>query len=139
MTSSKLLKSTAPGQQKFRPYFTYSEMLETIAALRGKNSPASLGIANYLETFIFKLRNNLVAPAITNKQSVADALELGDDTGAPRNMDFKRAAFDKYMDDPRKCSNLELENAQLYRYENDLMTVEEEIEYEQKAFSLTKG
>lgn len=115
--------------QKYRPYFTLPELNTLIESLeKTMESPALLV---YLRGFRDKITVGSVAPQITLAPSIST--KLGLDDPAPTNHQFARKlAYQKWLDSPSKLSVYELEAAQAYRYENDLMTPEEEKAYETK-------
>lgn len=84
----------------------------TIAAMKLSLTKAELGIT---------------APAFVaaEKQTMEEKLGLVDP--AMR----REAAYKKWSNNPSLCTSQEIADAQLYRYENDMMTPEEENEYEQ--------
>jgi hypothetical protein len=117
--------------QKFRPYFTASELTEVLRCVSKESQ--NLQLISYLRIFQAKITNEAVSVQYTTKPSIEDSLELGE----PKEpiLDFKtqrELAYSKWARNPSSCSMQELARAQMYRYENDLMTAEEEIEYQRK-------
>lgn len=122
--------------QKFRPYFTAPE-LELVISSLATTSPSS-PLIKYLKGYQLKIDNGLLAPQITTSPSVFEKLGL-DDPQIPQLSShavskdlatLKLFSYNKWRDSPSKCTIQELERATLYRYENDLLTPEEEASFE---------
>lgn len=117
---------------KYRPYLTPQELDIIISSLKTTSSNVSL--IRYLEDFAHKISRDSIKPNLTLKPSLEDKLELN----APRarTMDsliaLKSLAYQKWLTNPTKCTSSELARVHMYRYENDLMSPEEETEYESK-------
>lgn len=117
---------------KYRPYLTPQELDIIISSLKTTSSNVSL--IRYLEDFAHKISRDSIKPNLTLKPSLEDKLELN----APRarTMDsliaLKSLAYQKWLNNPTKCTSSELARVHMYRYENDLMDATEESEYESK-------
>ena len=119
--------------QKFRPYLTPTELELIISSLATTNPSSPL--IKYLKTYQLKIDNGLLSPQINTAPTLIEKLEL--DTISPRQNNIpskslarlKLEAYNKWLDNPAKCTILELDRAMLYRFENDLMTPEEEDNY----------
>lgn len=125
---------TPSNNQKFRPYFTPSELLEIISALKEQNKNRNL--IHYLEGFAIKIERGVLEPSITLQPTITDKLELGDTNTNLGDLLAKKklAAYSKWKLFPASCSPNELAQAKMYRYENDLMDSQEESEYESLHF-----
>jgi hypothetical protein len=120
----------------FRPYLTASELLFIIDELKepadGIFTAQRINLVKKLELYQFKISSAHLSPAYQPAKTMAEKLEL-DDSPAPRSLsEIRLDAYRKYVSDPSSCSALEISRAQEYRYENDLMTTEEETEYAAK-------
>lgn len=122
------------GTKKYRPYFTAPEMKEIITALKEKPSPYRLGIIQYLETFQLKMNHGLVQPAHVTEGTKIQKLEanLGmtatkpvedpDEPSAP-------ALHKIWMDHPEKLTPPQIDRVMSYRFQEGMMTPEEEKKY----------
>jgi hypothetical protein len=120
------------NNQKFRPYFTSSELVEVISALKEQNKNKHL--IHYLEGFAIKIERGILEPSITLSPTIENKLELGDTNLGDILKAKKYNSYHKWKLAPNACSPNELAHAKMYRYENDLMSPEEEAEYE-KSFN----
>ena len=114
---------------KYRPYFTASELGEVIRCV--KVSSQNISLLRYLESYALKISHGVIAESITLQPTLADSLELDSPT-SPLNssLESKRAkAYTKWLSSPESCTPLEIELTHLYRFENDLMSPEEESIY----------
>jgi hypothetical protein len=121
--------------QKFRPYLTQQQLHYFLQLCQSDNSAATETIRvrtiKELKLFITKYELGAVAPAYTASStprlSMADRLGL--DTEDP--IQKREAAYATWSANPALCTAEEVKLATLYRYENNLMTTDEEYEYEQ--------
>lgn len=114
---------------KYRPYFTASELGEVIRCV--KVSSQNISLLRYLESYALKISHGVITESITLQPTLADSLELDSPT-SPLNssLESKRAkAYTKWLSSPESCTPLEIELTHLYRFENDLMSPEEESIY----------
>lgn len=130
-------------KQKFRPYLTSDEMNDIISALKMVPEPRGR-LIYYLEAFLEKVTEGATKAAISvsNKPTLAESLGLGDSPASVLSIrsnqspEQKRAsAYKKWQTNPLSCTHQELALAHTYRYENDLMTTAEELEYLSKISS----
>jgi hypothetical protein len=123
--------------QKYRPYFTSSELSELISSLKENPKPSRIPLIRYLEGFALKIERGLITSAHTLEPTIEQKLELEiSHTEAVNSIQSKRFnAYRKWREFAHKCTPDEIEQAQTYRYENDLMSEEEEKEYD-KLFTL---
>lgn len=121
-----------PGtNQKFRPYLTLAEMTEVIDSLKSTPNPNGR-LIYYFQSFIDKIYVGKVSSTITTRPTMEQSLGLD---SPPMKTDLRALrlqAYNKWKDHPTRCSLVELTRAQMYRYENDLMSAEEETQYELK-------
>ena len=114
---------------KYRPYFTASELGEVIRCV--KLSSQNISLLRYLESYALKISHGVIAESITLQPTLADSLELDSPAeSSPASLESKRAkAYAKWNQSPESCTPLEIELTHLYRFENDLMSPEEETIY----------
>lgn len=129
--------SKSPTKQ-YRPYFTPEELILIHSSLRIVNNPESLALAAKLDLTIFKINNEMMAsrevkPVVT----IADRLGFGysdcegDHLNSTNSTNQKLAAYNKFQSQGIKAlSTRELYLYNLYRYENDMMTPQEEFDFE---------
>ena len=117
---------------KYRPYLTLPELDIIISSL--KISGSNPHLIHYLEGFKSKIDLGITSPnlTLTPRPGVMERLELGDtgDSTVSISIETKRSnAYTKWLSSPLKCSPYEIELTHLYRFENDLMSPEEESIY----------
>ena len=118
---------------KFRPYLTAAQLHYFLDLMAADNRAATELIKKNTEKeiklFMAKMELGGVTPALvsTGRQSMADRLGL--DLTDP--MQAREAAYATWSANPKLWSPEEIRLAQLYRYENNLMSPTEEAEYEQ--------
>lgn len=127
------------SSKQYRPYFTPEELITIHTSLTATNTSASLKIAKKLDLIIFKIRSESLTPSIiSTRQSIEEKLGFDeDDTDKP-------TIQANLIRTPEECYNLsitgsfnllssaELEKVRQYRYENDLMSDEEEELFEKE-------
>ena len=119
------MSQPAQNKTKYRPYFTASELSEVIRCV--KLSSQNISLLRYLESYALKISHGVITESITLQPTLADSLEL--DSPSP-SLDSKRfQAYTKWSQAPESCTPLEIELTHLYRFENDLMSPEEESIY----------
>ncbi len=122
------------SNQKFRPYFTAAELQEIITCLKSHPTPRRLTICQYLESFALKINHGIVSPAHVNNPSLEQKLgfqNLDPSTPIPISHNLTgEAAYNKWFLDPKSATPKEIAEAMNWRYLNDLMSPEEEAEYE---------
>jgi hypothetical protein len=122
------------SNQKFRPYFTAEELTLNLQCLKTNPTLSSQtqSLVRYLETFAIKIERGITRPSIelkgTPTQQLTRALEL--DAPQLGNINKEKGALHAKWIAGQVLSPKELELVHLYRYENDLMTFEEETQYE---------
>ena len=115
---------------KYRPYFTGPELAEVQRAL--KLVSLNVELIRYLETFSLKIASGIQEPNITLKPTISERLGMSDRLPSLNLSELKLAAYNKWLDSPQKCTPQEIARTLMFRYENDLMSEEEEREYESK-------
>lgn len=131
--------------EKFRPYFTAEELSEIILCLKTHPNPRRLTIVRYLESFLLKINHGVISSSHTLKPAETVFSKLGFDepeipsvkpaAGAPgipisHNLTGE-AAYQKWLLDPGKATPKEIAEAMDWMYRNNLMSKEQEQEYEQ--------
>ena len=117
---------------KYRPYLTLPELDIIISSL--KISGSNPHLIHYLEGFKSKIDLGITSPnlTLTPRPTLSARLELGDagDSTVNISIETKRSnAYTKWLSSPQRCTPLEIELTHLYRFENDLMSHEEETIY----------
>jgi hypothetical protein len=119
------------SKKNYRPYFSQEELTEVTRCVSVASTNTRL--IGYLRLFLAKIENEQVSVQYTNAPSIEEKLGLEDSPPAKQDLKAQRfQAYNKWLESPAKCSILEHARAQMYRYENDLMSPEEESSYEQK-------
>lgn len=119
---------------KYRPYLTLPEIEEIIASL--SRTSQNMALLKYLKQYHNKISQEFISPNLTiaPRKDFIHSLELSPSTSfSPSPIDYaslKKAAYDKWRINAASCSISELQLSSLYRYENDMMSPEEEKEYE---------
>lgn len=118
------------SKKNYRPYFTVEELTEVTRCVATSSSNTKL--IGYLRLFLSKIENEQVSVQYTNAPTLVEKLDLD---SPPMKTDLKAlrlSAYNKWLSNPASCSLVEHTRAQMYRYENDLMSPEEESDYEKK-------
>ena len=116
---------------KYRPYFTYQELQEIIHALKASPTPSRLSLIRYLDGFILQIERGLRSPNSTIAPSLSQKLELEPSTPIPTALAITgEAAYQKWLLNPAKASPHEIQAANDFRYLNNLMSADEEAQYE---------
>lgn len=119
-------------EQKFRPSMTLPQIKYLISVLTTASNPFPQfqqlhdSILVSLRTLDFKASEGITAPAYAAapRETTEEKLGLQDPA------EIKLAAYEKFLQHPSLCTAKELRLAATYRYENDLMSPEEEEEFE---------
>jgi len=119
---------------KYRPYLTPAELEIIITSL--KTTASNPHLIHYLEGYKGKIDLGINSPnlTLTPRAGIADKLGLGLEGPTAElsqvNLSDKRhSAFLKWSQNPASCTPFEIELAHVYRFENDLMSQEEETIY----------
>lgn len=116
--------------QKFRPYLTVQQLRYIVQLIeadnRSETEALKLRTAKELKLFLMKSDLGALTPAvvIAEKQSMTERLGLVDPVSD------REEAYNLWSRNPMLCTEQQIKQARLYRYENDLMSPEEEAEYE---------
>jgi hypothetical protein len=132
-----------PTRQKFRPYFSESELGVVIETLKTHQAPRSklTGILKYLETFVIKMERGVISPSLDLKGTPREQLIKSLELDTPSSPSLISVVKDKEQEgsilyskwrEGATLSPKQLERVHIYRYENDLMTSQEEADYEKE-------
>lgn len=117
--------SINPNNQKFRPYFTPSELQEVIRCL--KVAPTtSLPLLRYLENFSLKITHGIMQPQVTLQPSLSE--KMGFEEQAIQQS--SKELWQEWLISPDKMTPPQIARIQQYRWENDMMDAEEAAAYE---------
>ena len=127
--------------EKFRPYFTAEELQEIILCLKSHPNPRRLTIARYLESFALKIKHGIISPSHTLQPTQAERLGFHEITiqsaGVPIDHNLTgEAAYQKWLVDPAKATPKEIAEAMDWMYRNNLMSPQQESDYEQSQLTL---
>lgn len=121
---------SAPIKHKYRPYFSTEEMAELILCLKENPNPRRMGMIRYLETFNLKIERGIIGISLNLKPTLLERLELEDLPANTAVSMSSESLYNKWKLAPETCSPAELEKVMEYRYSKDLMSPQEEQEYE---------
>lgn len=119
--------------KKYRPYLTATEIQEISLSLKQSPTPARLHIAQYLERFIIEINHGIRQESYIPKPKPTLSQELGFEP-LPTNeglADVGLIAYKFYQEHgAASCTPKQLQDALSYMYLNDLMSPDQEKEYE---------
>ena len=115
--------------KKFRPYFTLPELEVISSALKSSQSP-QIGLIRYVDKFISDIQNGYRKENHTLKPSLEESL------GFSKPSETSYVSIEYLMEVYEKTGFQSMTpgqilKIQLHRYENDLMSSEEETAFEQ--------
>ena len=123
------------NQIKYRPHLTITELEEIERCL--KISSQSLSLIKSISLLAIKARSGVITPSYKTTGPSAQSYEsrLGFTNESTVKFldslkDLRKVAWEKYSNSPESCTLQEIARAHMYRYENDLMSSEEEKRYE---------
>jgi hypothetical protein len=122
--------------KKYRPYLSLPEM-EKITAVLTKHSPEQIDLIRYLSQYCSDIRSGYRKANHVNLLTLEQKLELEDLTplsttsleSSLQSAASAKVLWHRWVNN-ELVTPAELEIVQKYRYENDLMTPEQETEYE---------
>ncbi len=118
--------STSNLPQTFRPYFTPAELAEVIRCL--KTAPTtSPTLLRYLESFSLKITHGVMQPQYTAAPSLESRLGMDDSPTVPSIPPAE--LYELWKVSPAKLLPKQIAAVQQYRYENSLMSPQEETAY----------
>lgn len=120
---------------KYRPYFTAEELSEIILCLKSNPTPRRLQLIRYLESFRLKIDHGVINAAHTSAPDISERLGFAE-LPAQSPAIIGEAAYQKQLVNPKSCTPHEINAALQHRYTNNLMSAEEEKEYETKVLGL---
>lgn len=109
---------------KFRPSLTLPEIEYLLELLQQAGQSPNAELVRKLNVFVLKARHGITAPshATIGQQSIESRLGLADDNRIEKLLEV-------YQSNPRVLSPAQLKRVHFYRFQNDLMTEEEETQY----------
>lgn len=115
--------------KKYRPYFTLSE-LEHITQCVKSNNPLNLSLIQYLDKYILDIKSGHRQENHTLKPTISESLGFTRPE-SPNDSINPELLLQIYHRDSgfKSLSIREIKILQKYRYENDLMSPEEESTY----------
>jgi hypothetical protein len=123
-------QQSSQSSTKYRPYFSSAELQEIIRCV--KTSSTNLSLLRYLESFALKINHGTIDPQLTIKPTVTleQKLGLAPAISTPQQEDNISSLVHTYNTAPTLLKPAELSRIHQHRYENDLMSPEEESLYE---------
>ena len=116
--------------QKFRPYLTIQQIRYIVQLIdsdnRSETEALRLKTLRELKLFIAKSDIGAVAPSLVTVERKSMTEQLGFSSPAEQ----REAAYKLWSANPQLCTEQQIQQATLYRYENNLMSPEEEAQYE---------
>lgn len=122
------------SQQKFRPVLTHSQISHILTLCKKDLTQESISCIAILAPFEAKIKNLGVQAAYTQKPKDSKLTDLGFQSHTPKEVVDVETLYSQYMENGENISDFslqEIQKIQEYRYTNDLMTPQEEIEYEE--------
>ena len=129
-------------EQKFRPYFTATELAEIIRCVKASSTNQSL--LSYLEAFAIKIKHGIMQPQLTTTPvpSLESRLGLGGSITNALPGPIPPTAAELYriwQSNPEYLSPPQLAMVHTYRWENGMMSDEEASKFETALFDGTVG
>ena len=130
--------------EKYRPYFTAEELTEIVSCLKSHPNPRRLTIVKYLEGFMLKINHGIIQSSHTLQPTQAEKLGFAELTLPPVNQQgipidhnlTGEAAYNKWLLNPAKATPKEIAEAMDWMYRNNLMSPQQEADYEQSQLTL---
>lgn len=133
-------------QSKYRPVLTSQQISHILTLCKRDMSEESISVISTLSVFEHKIRNTAISPAYTEKPKISLAESLGleidplkaESTKAASRELRKAALYHVWNTDESLRKEMTVNDLILvkeYRYENNLMETQEELEYEQGLFN----
>jgi len=99
---------------------------------RAETEPIKNKTIRELKLFLVKNDLGAVKPQYIPTPKTTVAEKLGLDLDSPDLETRRAAAHELWMTNPHLCTPEEIKQAEIYRYENDLMSPDEEATFEEK-------
>jgi len=115
-----------PNNQKFRPYFTPSELAEVIRCLKAAPT-TSMPLLRYLESFSLKITHGILSPQVTLQPSTEEKLGFAQQAIQQSAQEL----WQEWLISPDKMTPPQMARIQQYRWENDMMDPTEVAAYEE--------
>jgi len=115
--------------KKYRPYLSVEELTAILSSLKARPVSSILPLITYLDGYLTDITRGTRSANMETKASFIETLHSTNDN-LKIGEDKALSAFAKWQNFPESVSPAELNIVQEYRYMKDLMTTEEEIDYE---------
>ena len=119
------------SEQKFRPYFSQSELAEIIRCVKAASTNQSL--LSYLEAFAIKIDRGVMQPQLTTAPSLES--KLGLESSIKPNLPTPAELHTIWLSSPDSLSPPQLAIVHTYRWENGFMDDEEAGRFEESMFN----
>lgn len=129
---------------KFRPLLSETELIRLHSLVSANFLPTDKPLLHKLTKLKLEIESGLATPAYVEKESggraigkdAINALGLDDNSSGPVSIsELREIAYNKWLVNPHLLNDIETGMANEYRYENDLMSPEEENSYENSLFA----
>lgn len=120
--------------KKYRPVLSQAQIAHILSLCKTDLSQKSISIISTLAPFLAKIENDAVTEAYTQKPKESKLTDLGFQSHTPKEIVDAETLHTKYLlcgENISEFSLQEIQKIQEYRYTNDLMTPQEEVEYEE--------
>jgi len=137
---------------KYRPVLTSQQITHILTLCKSDMSEESISVISTLSVFEHKIRNVSVTPAYVEKPKVTLSESLGFPSNPTESLSIrqtqdsksaresrKEALYKVWKENPDMRASFHVTDLLLvkeYRYENNLMETQEELEYEQGLFNM---
>ena len=124
--------------KKYRPYFTLTELKIIQGALSSSQNLGYVGIINYLSKYITDIESGYRKENMSLKPDLLESLTESSSPSPklPHELDQAISLLQRYKDSYFSgMTPAEISQVNQLRYENGLMTKEQEEEYEASLFS----
>lgn len=118
----------ASPEQKYRPYFTTSELAELIRCV--KTSSTNQSLLAYLESFAMKIDRGILQSQLTLQPNLETKLGMAPIAANILNPPTPTELYQQWKTDPTKLIPSQLSIVHTYRWENGFMTDEESARFE---------
>jgi hypothetical protein len=121
---------------KYRPYLTLQQLhyFLQLAEADQRTETEALRLRSIRELKLFIAKNDLgaVKPAFVSvgRSTLEDRLGLDEVSTSSSPEEKRKLSYDLWTKNPLLCNEEQIRQAQLYRYENNLMSPDEESQYE---------
>ena len=114
---------------RFRPSLSLPEIKHLLDLCKRDASQESLAVAPRLSLYIAKIENQIISPAHTLAPPESLGVRLGIEEAEIIIKDDCSNAYAKWSANPASCSIAEIELSNQFRFENGLMSADEQMKY----------